>query len=60
MWIGFLILVLFGFGLYYSFGLRRPVMRRRSAEPIEIARLRLARGEITSEEFEEIRQKIQR
>lgn len=58
MWIGLLII---GVLAYWAYGWYRP--RRYAAypverNPLEITQERLARGEITSEEYEEIRKKL--
>jgi len=58
MWLWLIVLGLLGFGLYYMFRPRRRVTYRRDDNPLEVARMRLARGEITSEEFEEIKSRI--
>jgi uncharacterized membrane protein len=38
---------------------RRPMIPRAGGDPLEIARRRLAGGEITTPEFEEIRDRLQ-
>jgi len=56
MWPWFLVV---GGILYIFFGGYRPRMRvERELSPIEIARMRYARGEITLEEFEEIKRTL--
>jgi len=61
MW--FWILILFGCGWYFFWWLPRPYRyrryRRSREDPLEIARRRLAEGEITPEEYEEIRKNIE-
>ncbi len=57
MLFGLLILIGVGFLLYYALRSRGPV-RRIADDPLEVARMRLARGEITLAEFEEIRKKL--
>jgi len=52
MWFWFLILVGVGYLFYLSY--RPRTYRSQREDPIEVAKLRLARGEISSEEFEEI------
>jgi putative membrane protein len=59
MWIWLLILM----GCGMLFFMRWPSMNhyrthRRYEDPLEVARMRLARGEINSEEFEEIRKTL--
>jgi uncharacterized membrane protein len=57
MWFWFLIIFSLGF-LYFS----RPfplAYRYERDDPLELARMRLARGEITPEEFELIRQTLE-
>lgn len=54
---GVLALVAIGYGIYYTIYRPRPYVRREK-DSIEIARIRLARGEITAEEFEEIKKKL--
>ncbi len=58
MWFWLLVIVGFGY-LFYTTSIPR-TYRRRSEDPIEVARMRLARGEITTEEFEKIRDTLQR
>jgi uncharacterized membrane protein len=56
MWIWPLALAGLGYLVWYSL---RPRGRRYIREdPVEVARMRLARGEITLEEFERIRKAI--
>jgi len=58
MWLVLLILGVVAYWIYTAFMPRR--RRRRGEDPLETARTRLARGEITAEEFEEIRKNLQR
>jgi uncharacterized membrane protein len=51
---------LLGFGLHYVFRPRRRVTYLRDDNPLEVARMRLTRGEITSEEFEKIISRIRK
>lgn len=58
MWIGLLVI---GLLAYWAYGWYRPRGYRAypvERTPLEIAQERLARGEITSEEYEEIRKKL--
>jgi uncharacterized membrane protein len=56
MWIWPLVLAGLGYLAWYSF---RPRRRRYiREEPVEVIRMRLARGEITVEEFESIRKAV--
>ena len=58
MW--FWLLVIIGLGyLFYTTTIPRARGRRRE-DPLEIARMRLARGEITPEEFEKLRETLDR
>ncbi len=57
MLFGLLILVGVGFLLYYAMRPRGQA-RKNVDDPLEVARMRLARGEITLTEFEEIRKKL--
>jgi putative membrane protein len=61
MWIWFLLFI--GCGWFFFMWWPRPYRyrgyRRFRDDPLEIARMRLARGEITSEEYEEIRRTIE-
>jgi len=58
MW--FWLLVLIGVGyLFYVSTLPR-TSRWKREDPLEVARLRLARGEITPEEFEKIRETLEK
>ena len=58
MWLGFLLLAAFAYWIYSS--TYRPwAYRGRRETPLEIARQRLARGEISVEEFEEIKKNLQ-
>ena len=59
MWIWFLLIM--GCGMFFF--MRWPRMyhyrtHRGYEDPLEVARMRLARGEINSEEFEEIRKTL--
>jgi putative membrane protein len=56
MW--FWLLILAGVG-YLFYTTRLPTTYRRREEPIEVARMRLARGEITQEEFENVRKTLE-
>jgi uncharacterized membrane protein len=57
MW--FWILIIAGFGyLFYTSTLTRTYRPQRE-DPLEIARMRLARGEITPEEFESIKETLE-
>lgn len=57
MW--FWILIIAGFGyLFYTNTLPRTYRPKRE-DPLEIARMRLARGEITPEEFESIKETLE-
>lgn len=58
MWIGLLIV---GLIAYWAYGWYRPKRYRAypvERPPLEINQERLARGEITSEEYDEIRKKL--
>jgi len=58
MWFfGFLIFAGFAYLMWSSYGPRRQNQTNHS-DPLEYAKLRLARGEITVEEFEKIRKTI--
>ena len=57
MWFWLLILIGVGY-LFYIYASPRPYHYRRE-DPLEIARERLARGEITPEEFERIRETLE-
>lgn len=58
MWFWFLILIGVGYLFYLSY---RPRTYRTPVEdPLEAARLRLARGEISTEEFENIRKTLEK
>jgi len=57
MWFGLLVLVGLSYLFYMSFRPRRRVARE---DPLETARLRYARGEITAEEYEEIVKRLRR
>jgi putative membrane protein len=56
MW--FWLLVLIGLGYLFYINYRPRAYYRAREDPLEVARLRLARGEITSEEFEEIKKTL--
>lgn len=56
MW--FWALIIIGIIYYFSGGYRPRGYRGREASPIEIARKRYARGEITLEEFEAIKKAL--
>ena len=58
MWFWLLVIVGFGY-LFYTTTVPR-THRRRREDPLEVARMRLARGEITPEEFEKIRETLER
>ena len=55
MW--FWILIIAGIA-YYFYGGYRPRRIVKTNSPLEVARMRYARGEITLEEFEEIKRNI--
>ena len=55
-WIWFLILAGLGFLFWSSY--KPGGYRRIREDPVEIARMRLARGEISSEEFERIKKTL--
>lgn len=56
MWIWPIVLAGLGYLVWYSY---RPRGRRYiSEDPVEVARMRLARGEITFEEFESIKKAV--
>jgi uncharacterized membrane protein len=58
MWFWPLLLAGLGYLVWYSY---RPRRRRYiNEDPVEVARMRLARGEITVEEFERIREAVGR
>lgn len=57
MWFWLLLLIGIGY-LFYISTLSR-TRRERREDPLEIARLRLARGEITQEEFERIKDTLE-
>lgn len=57
MIVGMIIVVVVGFLLYYWLRPRGAYYRARE-DPFEIAKMRLARGEITAAEFEEIKKRI--
>lgn len=56
MW--FWLLILAGVG-YLFYTIMVPRTYRRREEPLEVARIRLARGEITQEEFERIKETLE-
>ncbi|MGD2201344.1 MAG: SHOCT domain-containing protein [Candidatus Bathyarchaeota archaeon] len=58
MWFWLLVIVGFGYLLYTTTIPRTPT--RRKEDPVEVARMRLARGEITPEEFEKIKETLKR
>lgn len=58
MWFWLFILIGVGYLFYLSYRPRSYRVQREN--PLEVARLRLARGEITSEEFEEIRKTLEK
>ncbi len=55
LWFGLIILL--GLGIWYWIRSHRDI-RRREDDPRAILELRLARGEITLEEYEKIRQRL--
>jgi len=57
MWLWFLALAGLSYLAYTWFRPRRRIVRD---DPLEAARLRLARGEITAEEYEEIMRRLKR
>jgi len=57
MWFWLLIIVGLVYLFYNSLG---PRAYRTREDPLEVARSRLARGEITPEEFEEIRKTLEK
>ncbi len=60
MW--FWVLLIFGVGYWFWWYGPRDIPRRRlqnRVNPLELARARLARGELTLDEFEEIKKAIQ-
>jgi putative membrane protein len=59
MWFWLLILIGVGYLFYLSYRPPRTYRMERE-DPLEVARIRLARGEITSEEFEEIRKTLEK
>lgn len=58
MWFWLLLLVGIVYLLYVSTRTRTYGYRRK--DPLEVARLRLARGEITTEEYERIKESLER
>ncbi len=57
MWLWFLVLAGLGYLAYTWFRPRRRAVRE---DPLEVARMRLARGEITAEEYEELVRRLKR
>lgn len=57
IWLWFLALAGLSYLVYTWFRPRRRIVRNK---PLEAARLRLARGEITAEEYEEIMRRLRR
>ncbi|MCW3979814.1 MAG: SHOCT domain-containing protein [Candidatus Bathyarchaeota archaeon] len=60
MWLGLIVLAAVGYWIFSSTYLPRAYRVRRKEDPLETARMRLARGEISVEEFEEIKAKLLR
>ena len=58
MWFGFIVLAAVGYWIYSSTYRPRAYRTRRKEDPLETARMRLARGEISVEEFEEIKARL--
>jgi uncharacterized membrane protein len=58
MWFGFIVLAAIGYWIYSSTYRPRAYHSRRREDPLETARIRLARGEISVEEFEEIKARL--
>jgi len=58
MW--FWVLVIVGVGYLFYIGSRPRAYRHEREDPLEVARLRLARGEITPEEFEKIKEILEK
>ncbi len=62
MWIWFLLIM--GCGMFFFMRwprrYRYRIYQRYEEDPLEVARMRLAKGEITPEEFEKIRETIDR
>ncbi|HBQ94999.1 MAG: SHOCT domain-containing protein [Firmicutes bacterium] len=56
LWIGLIIML--GLGIWYWIRSHSDI-RRRDNDPLAILKLRLSRGEITLEEYEEIRKRLQ-
>ncbi|MCL4318708.1 MAG: SHOCT domain-containing protein [Firmicutes bacterium] len=56
LWLGLIIVL--GAGIWYWVGSHRDI-RRHDDDPLAILELRLARGEITVEEYERIRERLQ-
>ncbi len=51
-------IIIIGGVLYYFYGSYRPKRMRYTEDPLEVAQMRYARGEITLEEFEEIKRNL--
>lgn len=60
MWLGLIVIAAVGYWIFSSTYLPRAYRVRRKEDPLETARMRLARGEISVEEFEEIKAKLLR
>ena len=60
MGLSLILLVALGFAVYYWMAPRRTRQRVVEDDPLAIAEKRLARGEITPAEFDEIRKKLGR
>ncbi len=58
MFVSVILLVALGFAVYYWMMPRRAYTRRVEDDPLAVAERRLARGEITPAEFDEIRKKL--
>jgi putative membrane protein len=58
MW--FWLLLFIGLGYFFYVNYRPRTYYRERKDPLEVARLRLARGEITTEEFEEIKRTLEK
>lgn len=58
MW--FWLLVIIGLGYMFYMTIIPRTYRRQRENPLEVARMRLARGEITLDEFEKIKESIER
>ncbi len=59
MIIGFIALTAIGYSVYYS-KYPRGAHKTKRVDPLEVVQMRLARGEISAEEFEEIKKKLTR